>query len=136
MSSGCNDISGRWDGTFYYPDVPEAGPVTPFLANLTESGGVLNGTIIEPNEYSPATAHSTIAGQRIGSSVTFSKTYHGAGDEYSETVVYSGSLSDDANMITGEWSIDHWCGTFEMVRELSSDPAECAETAEGVSTSV
>ncbi len=128
MGAKSTDLSGRWDGTFSYPDVPEAGPVTPFLATLADSGGVLSGSIIEPHEFASGTAHSTLVGQRIGRSVHFSKTYHGAGDEYRETVLYFGSLCDEGEVITGEWRIDHWRGPFEMVRELGG-PAAVEETA-------
>ncbi|MHA7819671.1 MAG: hypothetical protein ACX930_08515 [Erythrobacter sp.] len=111
------ELSGGWDGTFYYPDVPEAGPATPFLARITDRGGALTGTVIEPNEFREGTAHATLVGQRVGRSVHFAKDYHDAGWEYAETVLYNGTLNEDGDTITGEWSIDHWRGTFEMSRQ-------------------
>ena len=129
MAGGQHDLSGTWDGTFAYPDVPEAGPVTPFLATITERSGVIEGTVIEPHEFSAeTTAHAVIAGQRTGQAVSFAKTYHDAGEEYRETVLYRGSLCTEGEVITGEWSIDHWRGTFEMVR--STYPAPEAVDAE------
>ena len=120
MSNGIN-LTGGWDGTFTYPDVPEAGPTTPFLATITDRGGVIEGTIIEPHEFESGTAHATLVGQRIGRSVHFAKDYHGAGWEYRETVLYYGTLSEDGDTITGEWQIEHWRGGFEMTRQSRVD---------------
>jgi len=122
MGTDCNDLSGRWDGTFSYPDVPEAGPITPFLATIQDRGGVINGSVIEPHEWREGTAHSVIVGQCIGQSVHFAKDYHGAGEEYRETVLYFGTLSEDGDTITGEWQIGHWRGPFEMTRDANAEP--------------
>ncbi|AWW75474.1 hypothetical protein CD351_13640 [Erythrobacter sp. KY5] len=123
--SGSDNLTGEWDGTFAYPDVPEAGPVTPFLARLSEAGGVLTGSVIEPNEFAEGTVRATVCGSRIGKSVHFAKTYHGAGWEYRQTVLYYGRLNDDGTRIAGEWQIDHWRGPFEMTR----DPLPAAEVS-------
>ncbi|WP_143738179.1 hypothetical protein [Erythrobacter donghaensis] len=112
------DLSGKWDGTYAYPPIPGAGPVTPFLAEIADVAGRLSGTIIEPNEFRPETARATLEGMRSDSKVDFLKIYHGAGEEYDEPVVYSGSLSDDGNVITGRWIMAEWSGTFEMVRHI------------------
>lgn len=129
MSEAGSNLTGRWDGTYSYPDVPEAGPITPFLATLIDRGGGLTGTIIEAHEFVISTAHSTLIGQRIGRSVHFAKTYHDAGDDYRETVLYYGTLSGDGDVITGEWQIDHWRGPFEMTRELPAQAEAQAEEA-------
>lgn len=124
-------LTGRWDGVFSYPEVPEAGPITPFVAELAERSGVVEGKVIEPHEFQDSTAHATMLGQRIGRSIHFAKSYHGAGEEYRETVLYYGSLSDDGDTITGEWQIEHWRGPFEMTRELSADePVEAVASEE------
>ena len=131
MSGAQIDLSGKWDGVFSYPDVPEAGPTTPFLASIVDNAGVIKGEVIEPHEYGGHTAHSTILGQRIGASVHFSKTYHDAGWEYEQVVEYFGTLSDGGDTITGEWRIDHFCGPFEMTRERAVEAlAEPREEAE------
>jgi len=123
------DLSGKWDGVFAYPDVPGAGPVTPFLAQITEQGGQISGTIIEPNDFRPGTAHASLEGVRAGTSVDFLKTYHAAGEEYDEPVAYAGQLSDDGNVITGHWMMADWSGPFEMVRQESAQATEDAQTA-------
>ncbi len=134
MSGNCSDMTGRWDGTFSYPDVPEAGPITPFVVTLRDCNGVLKGTVMEPNEFRSGTAHATLIGQRVGRSVHFAKTYSGAGEEYVETVLYYGELSADGECVSGEWRIDHWRGPFEMTRELSADVGIEAEVAAAAKT--
>ncbi len=119
MNGNCSDMTGQWDGTFSYPDVPEAGPITPFIATICDAGGILKGSVLEPHEFDSSTAHATVLGQRIGRSVHFTKTYHGAGELYAETVLYFGALSEDGEYVSGEWQIEHWRGPFEMTREMS-----------------
>lgn len=123
------DLSGKWDGVFAYPDVPHAGPVTPFLAEIIEKGGRITGTIIEPNEFRPCSAHASLEGVRAGSSVDFLKTYLAAGEEYEEPVAYAGQLSDDGNVITGHWIMQDWSGPFEMVRQENAPAIAQAQTA-------
>ncbi len=127
MSSNCSDMTGRWDGTFSYPDVPEAGPITPFVATLRDLNGVLQGSVLEPHEFASGTVHSTIVGQRIGRFIHFAKTYQNADEEYRETVLYFGALSEDGEYVSGEWQIEHWRGPFEMTRELSAEASIEAE---------
>lgn len=130
MGAGSHDLTGKWDGVFSYPNVPEAGPTTPFLATISDMGGVIKGEVIEPHETGGGTAHSTILGQRIGTSVHFSKNYHDAGWEYQATVEYFGTLSDDGDTIVGEWRIKHWRGPFEMVRETTRSEEVADEAME------
>lgn len=122
MASIALELTGTWDGVFHYPEVPEAGPTTPFLATLTERGGVIEGRVVEPHEYADTTAEACVLGTRIGRAVHFAKDYSGAGWEYDETVLYFGTLSEDGTTISGEWQIEHWRGPFEMTRDL---PPSC-----------
>ena len=115
--TGNHDLTGMWDGVYSYPAVPHAGPTTPFLADITEVGGQISGTIIEPNEFRHGTANATMIGLRVGNLVDFLKTYHGAGEEYDESVAYAGQLSDDGTLITGHWMMQEWSGPFQMVRQ-------------------
>jgi hypothetical protein len=126
------DLSGKWDGIYTYPAVPDAGPTTPFLADIADIGGRISGTIIEPNEFRPETAQATLEGARSGSRVDFLKIYHGAGEEYDEPVAYSGTLSDDGNVITGRWIMAEWSGTFEMVRQIETMVAGEVEAVVGI----
>jgi hypothetical protein len=118
------DLTGMWDGVYSYPAVADAGPTTPFLADISEAGGQISGTIIEPHEFRRGTAHATITGHRVGNVVDFSKAYQGAGPEYEEPVAYTGQLSDDGTLITGHWMMQEWSGPFEMVRQAQVEAHE------------
>lgn len=117
MGSGSlsHNISGEWEGEFAYP--ASEGPVTPFLANITQSGNGFSGTIIEPDLYSTrAPAEATIIGVLAGNAVDFTKTYRSASRGYENPVDYVGQLVDDGERITGVWSLLDFNGTFEMTR--------------------
>lgn len=110
------DLSGQWDGQFAYPS--GTGPLTPFLANLSQRGASFTGTIIEPDLYSPgASTEATIVGVIAGDAVDFTKTYRHASRGYENPVDYVGKLSEDGERITGVWSLLSYNGTFEMVRQ-------------------
>jgi hypothetical protein len=127
--AGGDDLSGEWHGTYRYPG--GEGPDTPFLAAITDRGGHLAGTIIEPNEFRPQTARATLEGHRFGSSVDFTKTYHGAGPEYDTPVDYVGRVLDEGTRIVGTWSVLDLDGAFEMFRDLAEEAdAEQAEAVE------
>lgn len=124
-----HDLTGMWDGVYSYPAVPDAGSAMLFLADISEVGGQISGTIIEPHEFRRATAHATIIGHRVGDVVDFSKTYHGAGAEYDEPVSYTGQLSNDGTLITGHWMMQEWSGPFEMVRQAGVEAREEARAS-------
>jgi hypothetical protein len=125
--AGRDNITGEWHGTYRYP--AGAGPDTPFLATITDRDGELVGTIIEPNEFRPETAHATLRGHRFGASVDFTKTYRAAGPEYDTPVDYVGRLSDDGTRIVGVWSLLEWDGSFEMFRDIAASPDVEVETS-------
>jgi len=121
------NLSGEWHGTYRYP--AGARPDTPFLAMIQDRDGELSGTIIEPNGFRAETAQATLTGRRCGTSVDFTKVYHGAGPEYATPVDYVGGISDDGRRIDGVWSLLEWDGIFEMFRDLVEEPhLEEAET--------
>lgn len=116
MSARSNDLTGTWDGIYFYNDMPEAGPDTPFFATIKETTGAFTGTVIEPHEFTQATITAQIIGHRRGSHVQFAKDYDDPDENYVETVQYTGTLTSDGDMIEGEWRIGHWAGRFEMTR--------------------
>ena len=103
-------------GSYSYP--AGQGPTTPFLASLTDDGGTLRGTIIEPNTIGRSSdqLEAVLSGSRSGSSVDFTKMYDGESDA-AHAVDYVGRLSSDGNSITGVWSLGTLDGSFEMHRE-------------------
>lgn len=126
MAGEKNDLSGRWDGTFQYPQ--GAGAATPFCAVIDEVKGSFSGTIIEPDIYNPlATLEAGITGHRAGRAVDFTKIYRNAQTGYENPVDYVGQLSADGTCISGMWSLLEWNGTFEMIRETAIE-LECEDT--------
>ena len=113
---GGNNLSGLWMGSFSYTS--GLGPRTPFLASLTDNGGSLSGTIVEPNTVGCSSDQlgAVISGSRAASSVDFIKMYDGESDA-AHAVDYVGRLSADGNSISGVWSLQDIDGTFEMHRE-------------------
>ena len=121
------NLTGSWDGTYRYPQ--EELPVTPFLAEISESTGVFSGTIMEPDLYSSSPAHAALNGHRSGRSVDFTKTYAVRDKGYENPVDYVGELSEDGMSITGVWSLLHLNGTFEIHREAGAEWVRAAEVA-------
>lgn len=115
MTGGIN-LSGLWLGSYSYPS--GLGPTTPFLASLTDDGGSLSGTILEPNTIGRSTKDlgAVISGSRAGAAVDFTKLYDAESDA-AHAVDYVGRLSAGGNTISGVWSLEDMDGTFEMHRE-------------------
>ncbi|WP_340587030.1 hypothetical protein [Erythrobacter alti] len=119
MASAPENISGQWDGQFTYP--AGDGPVTPFLATITQRGTSFTGTIMEPDLYlSGNAAEATLVGVIAGYAVDFTKTYRKAAMGYENPVDYVGQLTDKGERITGVWSLLDMNGTFEMTRQRSA----------------
>ena len=123
-------MTGLWHGTYTYPDY--ARETLPFVANLTDAGGRLSGTIMEPatgeEAFYAEEAEALISGTRGGRAVDFTKTYHGA--VWLHSVDYVGQLSAAGQTVTGMWSVESLDGTFEMHRDLRLE--ELAEVEEAV----
>jgi hypothetical protein len=131
MTKASLDLTGTWDGVYFYKDVPDAGPTTPFLAIIRETSGAFSGIVTEPHELREGTISATIFGNRQGTRVQFAKDYDCDDEEYQETVQYSGELSPDGQMVTGDWAIEHWSGSFEMTRAPGlAETVERKESAE------
>ncbi len=130
MASAPIDLSGEWDGQFSYP--AGNGPVTPFLATLSQRGTSFTGTIMEPDLYlGGATAEATVIGVIAGHAVDFTKTYRKATMGYENPVDYVGQLVDKGERITGVWSLLDMNGTFEMTRHGGAEAhVEREETVE------
>ncbi|MBD3882938.1 hypothetical protein IFO70_14305 [Phormidium tenue FACHB-886] len=88
------DLSGTWLGTYWQDGSP-----TRFEATLVQGGNSFSGRILDDNLLGEA----QITGELIGRSIRFTKQYltgtHRA-------IRYSGTLSEDANFMQGDWNID------------------------------
>lgn len=129
MSRDPLDMTGLWHGAYGYPAY--AGPTTPFVAHVVDTGGSLNGAIIEPNTMGRTSEEleAFLRGSRQGRAVDFTKTYDGASDA-AHSVDYVGQLAGDGLSVTGVWSLEDMDGTFEMWRDKSVEEAAEREVVE------
>lgn len=126
MTKATRSLAGAWRGHFAY--LGQAGPTTPFLARIDEDGARLGGETIEPDGFGGiGPRQASIVGIRQGNAVDFTKTYARPSFAYLNPVDYVGRVSEDANTISGVWSLLHLDGTFQMHREVAV--AEEAEEA-------
>ena len=87
------DISGSWLGTYWQDEAP-----TRFEATFVQGGNALSGVILDDGHLGEA----NVGGEVIGRSIQFTKRYV-IGSQM--TIRYTGTLSEDENMIYGDWSI-------------------------------
>ena len=125
------NLSGAWNGRYFYPDYPE--PVT-FVAFLIDVGSRFSGSI---HEYEGIVSerrillYSTVDGRREGTQVSFLKTYDGT-EGWKHTVGYDGTLNGDATEIAGHWYVDSSSGPFVMTRAGAAEEAELRKALEPV----
>jgi hypothetical protein len=87
------DLSGMWLGTYWQRDTP-----TRFEATLVQGGNALSGSILDDGYLGEA----WLAGTTAGRQVQFVKRYLG---QSLPPVDYAGTVSEDGNHISGQWSI-------------------------------
>ncbi len=110
------DMSGVWYGRYFATsrNVNENG----FIAHFEEEGGVVSGTITEPDDSGAADIRRAFAdGSRAGSALEFIKQYDPSGP-LAHSVAYAGTVSDDGTEVTGEWRFSGYHGSFVMNREI------------------
>ena len=116
MSTQAENLTGVWHGLYTYP---YGGVSVSFVATLIESGASLSGSTHEPSVLGDgpgAMLYAMLEGSREGRTVSFIKTYQGAGPNFS-AVEYDGALNGDGTEIEGRWNIPGvWSGKFLMVR--------------------
>lgn len=124
------DVSGIWYGR-WGTEHPAIYP-NRFIALLSESGGAIDGTTSEPE--APGLAGilgATIAGQRAGANVQWTKSYDGAG-RLSHVVTYQGRVNGHGTEIRGRWQLrGGYSGSFVMEREKFDVSELEEETAVG-----
>lgn len=100
------DVSGEWLGTYWQLWMP-----TRFELTLVQGGNALSGNVLDDGYLGEAQVSGEITGRRI----QFSKRYL-AKPKY--TVVYTGVLSEDNDLMQGRWRIG-WLesGTWEAHRQ-------------------
>jgi hypothetical protein len=110
-----DDLTGRWTGRYYYEDGRES---VPFMVDMYETRGQLEGRISEPNTFGSASSRSLYAnlnGATEDGIVRFQKTYDGTGGQ-SHAVNYEGKLDDKKMSVAGRWRLPDASGRFEIYR--------------------
>lgn len=99
------DISGTWLGTYWQNGTP-----TRFEATFAQSGNALSGSILDDDYLGEA----QVSGELIGRSLRFVKRYLTTSPS---PIDYSGTLSEDANSMSGLWKIGNsMSGSWEAHR--------------------
>ncbi|MGB3135747.1 MAG: hypothetical protein WBG38_14770 [Nodosilinea sp.] len=99
------DLSGMWLGTYWQQDVP-----TRFEATLVQGDNTLSGSILDDGSLGEARLSGTVSGRQV----RFVKRYL---TSTQTSIDYAGTISEDGNHITGQWSISRFdAGPWEAHR--------------------
>lgn len=99
------DLSGMWLGTYWQRESP-----TRFEATLVQGGNALSGSILDSGYLGEAQLSGTVSGRQV----RFVKRYL---TSTQTTIDYIGTVSEDGNHITGQWSISGFdAGPWEAHR--------------------
>lgn len=99
------NISGSWLGTYWQDDDP-----TRFEATFSQGGNLLSGSILDDNYLGEA----QVSGEVVGRSIRFTKRYLASSPH---SIDYVGTLSEDANSMSGTWRIGRaFSGQWEAHR--------------------
>ncbi|PSR14525.1 hypothetical protein C8255_24035 [filamentous cyanobacterium CCP3] len=82
-----------WLGTYWQRDTP-----TRFEATLVQGGNQLSGSILDDGYLGEAQLSGTVSGRQV----RFVKRYV---TSTQTTIDYTGTVSEDGNHMTGQWSI-------------------------------
>lgn len=112
-----HDLTGPWWGRYEGDAGVESNR---FVALLTDSAGVIGGSVSEPDDLGLAPLrHAHVSGRRSDSAVRFVKQYDGA--VLAHAVDYRGTLSEDGTRLAGTWFFARYRGTFVMEREIFAE---------------
>jgi hypothetical protein len=103
LSSMAN-LTGTWLGTYWQDDMP-----TRFEMAIAQGGNTLSGNIVDDGNLGEA----TMTGEAIGRNIQFSKRYISISQG---NILYQGLLSEDENLMQGEWILKMSSSTYgEMI---------------------
>ncbi|WOD37965.1 hypothetical protein [Nodosilinea sp. E11] len=87
------NVSGMWLGTYWQRNQP-----TRFEATLVQGGNGLSGSSLDAGYLGEAHLSGTVVGRQV----QFTKRYLAPG---MPTIDYTGTVSENGNHLTGQWSI-------------------------------
>jgi hypothetical protein len=124
-----DNLSGRWEGTYFYQDGRDQ---VDFHAILAIMDGKIYGFMTEPKSFGSSAIpylHSKIEGKVKNNRVTFTKTYDGAAN-VRHSVAYEGNFSGNENTIKGTWTLpDGSKGTFILKKGKSDNSQQNSNTS-------
>jgi hypothetical protein len=94
------NLTGTWLGTYWQDDMP-----TRFEMSIAQGGNAINGNILDDGNLGEA----TITGEAIGRNIQFSKRYISISQG---NILYQGLLSEDENLMQGEWILKMSSSTY------------------------
>ena len=118
------NVSGFWTGEYTYSQLNDS-PV-PFQVELKQVAALVEDTTTEQNTFDEQAGQILIAelfGKVSGNHISFTKIYSNS-PMGRDKVLYSGTVSEDGNIITGQWKIfSFWNGTFRMTKAIEQKPS-------------
>jgi len=87
------DLSGMWLGTYWQRETP-----TRFETTLVQGGNTLSGSVLDDGYLGEAQLSGTVTGRQV----RFVKRYIA---QSVPSIDYIGTVSEDGDRITGQWSI-------------------------------
>jgi hypothetical protein len=118
-------VAGEWFGNYYYAG---SGHAFGFEAVFIESNGSVEGNILDHGRLGEAQVVGTYAAPALN----FTKIYRAT-----SPVTYSGTMSDDGNMLIGTWRIDKASsGTWAAWRNNEDEDDETLDTDRDLDFSV
>lgn len=107
------DVTGAWSGDWHRSDGGEEGTL---IANLTQSGDSLNGTMFFTSITFSYTQDTTISGDVEGNDVVFGMAVGGDGAEV--TIDFEGTVAEDGNHMDGTYTMSTgYSGTWDVTRD-------------------
>lgn len=106
------NISGTWLGTYWQDGQP-----TRFEATFAQGGNTLSGSILDDGFLGEA----QLIGEVVGRSIQFVKRYL---TSTTPPIVYTGTISEEGDMMTGSWQIDQSRRGVLGRRQILSGPWE------------
>ncbi len=129
-----SDLTGLWSGEYRYPGNFKP---TPFSAHLTDTGGSLTGTTLEPATFgAPGLTElsADISGARMELLVRFTKIYHPAPGIHRDPIYYSGTVDEKLTSIEGDWRFSSgFLGRFVLIRASRPAAAQSIRTSASIS---
>lgn len=129
-NEGESNLNGYWSGSYSYTggDAP-----TPFSAHISDIGGAISGTTLEPNTFARGPLielTADIMGACNGHTVSFVKRYHRGPGVHRNPIYYSGEADAKFTRIEGTWRFsDGVSGAFVMTRASGKAAAKARKSA-------